>query len=482
MNNPISNEKRIIPSESAIHEASDAFLIFNFNFPDAASRCIPNLQNAFELLFKELLARQPEVFSNGNSYPPRVNISILIDDYILWEAYDKDAIKSLKEKRNAILHGGERNWEEKESISGTIKTCFRIVGDLYRKLGYSPDTYFAPWECRLLSGEEMTWQEHSLALANAASKIAILLPDVAVDVANKAFEIALRGLRDCWCIEGANSLPVDELLEIMRDDQEDIEYSVGLYYDDRSREPLRVMGDWNWPGLIPPRDRSQLTGDDDVKHYADEIRLIIKRYIYNASPFIKTIGNKSGNFDDSFDLFGSDNSIVYTSDHKDEPEPITKLIPFPGLVGKIYISPLPFSEYDAEERVYEEWMERNISIVVMLLSEEAARRRARRDMITFYRGVGLRGFLLPLVENEIPDVESLFRVLDGTIKYATEGKNIVIHCFDGQNRTHFFLAALYKRLMKSSGTAWREWVISNEIFYTNLLSRAQQEFLNSEIS
>jgi len=132
-------------------------------------------------------------------------------------------------------------------------------------------------------------------------------------------------------------------------------------------------------------------------------------------------------------------------------------IPF-GLSGRIFRSPMPFSPYDPGKQAFPEMMQNNISIVIILTEEPEYKEQTGEDLIAFYKEEGMKVIHLPIADFNVPHREELEIVLDQTLDYALNGKNIAVHCLAGIGRTGLFMASLAKRVFGYSGKEAILWV------------------------
>jgi hypothetical protein len=92
-----------------------------------------------------------------------------------------------------------------------------------------------------------------------------------------------------------------------------------------------------------------------------------------------------------------------------EAEPITILtrLPFIGLKGSIYCSPMPFGKYDPDGKVLREMKQNKVDMVVDLASDQEGLEQSGRDLQKLYQNEGLRVIQLPIPDLGIPEKSAL---------------------------------------------------------------------------
>ncbi len=141
-----------------------------------------------------------------------------------------------------------------------------------------------------------------------------------------------------------------------------------------------------------------------------------------------------------------------------EPEQITPM-PFIGLAGKVFRSPMPFhKENDPEGKVYAEMNAQKVSAIVMLVSDAEAQEKSGRNLRALYQKEGLTVIHLPIEDFGVPTRPALDEAVAQTLKLARAGKSIAVHCSAGIGRTGLFLAELAKKAMGLDGERALYWV------------------------
>lgn len=126
-------------------------------------------------------------------------------------------------------------------------------------------------------------------------------------------------------------------------------------------------------------------------------------------------------------------------------------IPY-NLPGKLYRSPMPFSHFDPEKSIFDQYLEAGITTVVMLIEEGEDFYRAGRDLKALYKQHNLDVIQYPIADFDTPKDQNLLEnTLQQVIQKANNGEHVAVHCFAGRGRTGLFLALLTRRIMGVDG-------------------------------
>lgn len=134
------------------------------------------------------------------------------------------------------------------------------------------------------------------------------------------------------------------------------------------------------------------------------------------------------------------------------------LIPF-NLPGKIHRSPMPFAAFDVDYSTLDEYIQADISTVVMLTEPGEDLWRANMDLTRIYSEHEISVLHYPIVDFDTPeDLDGLKELLQQVIERAKQGENIAVHCFAGRGRTGMFIALLSRILLNLDGWEAIDWV------------------------
>ncbi len=134
-------------------------------------------------------------------------------------------------------------------------------------------------------------------------------------------------------------------------------------------------------------------------------------------------------------------------------------LPF-GLPGRVYRSPMPFRPGDEDGHVFRQYQEQQVSVVVLLVTDEECLERAGRNLRLFYEINKLDVIHLPIQDYSVPSQSALLAAIEAALDYARAGNNIAIHCYAGYGRTGMFLACMARRGLGMSANQAIEWVRS----------------------
>ena len=265
-------------AEAHIQEAGAHFTLLAHNFPEEALATIVPLHTASELLLR---------VSQGEKGATRKSVE-LINRCEVWTPHERQKMHWLRKQRNKAAHRGEIHWESSEEVTPTLREAFPLVGKLFLRLNYSIRDNFPPRDAALLLGAPIPWTALALTLADSSIEYAARDAEIAVDIANAAFEVGLRGFANSWEIPGANSLSLQELIDEMwqhPDENAHPHYWDERIYDDRDR--YRDLGDSPDTTLRPPMRLPEIPSIGrrykdlglNASYYAQEIREIILSYL-----------------------------------------------------------------------------------------------------------------------------------------------------------------------------------------------------------
>jgi protein-tyrosine phosphatase len=119
---------------------------------------------------------------------------------------------------------------------------------------------------------------------------------------------------------------------------------------------------------------------------------------------------------------------------------------------------MPFSAYDPDGNILNDYLESGVTLVVLLATDEECLRKTRQDLRNLYLSKGLKVVYLPIEDFDLPDKTQLESAVREVAAYLAEGGNVAVHCHAGLGRTGVFTACLAKRVMDISGAEAIGWV------------------------
>ncbi len=130
-----------------------------------------------------------------------------------------------------------------------------------------------------------------------------------------------------------------------------------------------------------------------------------------------------------------------------------------NLPGKVFRSAMPFCYFDKENALFDTYLDVGIDTVVMLTSDEEARKHSGLNLREFYSEAGLDVLYYPVADFSTPaDSAAFSEAVDNAIQQVRDGKNIVIHCYAGIGRTGMFVALMVRRILDLTGDDAINWV------------------------
>lgn len=258
------------------------WLLADFNFPSEAAQGVTSLCTCFELMLRHgTTGRGPKLYE-------------LIESYKNWSVEQKSMAHWVRDTRNGILHAGEFPPEDRQAVQECVKSAFTLARILWLDHGYSLLDHFSPFEVALLEDRVPTWQEYSDATSWAGVFYAYQAPEIAVDVANAAFDRAVRGFAADWRQEGSDVLDMRALIDLM--DEHEEEFAHASLYDDltdfenSAKEFRGERAEW----FDPPQDLHAIQaasgGKWDTRRaallYCNEIRDVVISYPSRVPNFL----------------------------------------------------------------------------------------------------------------------------------------------------------------------------------------------------
>jgi protein-tyrosine phosphatase len=134
-------------------------------------------------------------------------------------------------------------------------------------------------------------------------------------------------------------------------------------------------------------------------------------------------------------------------------------LPF-GLPGHVFRSPMPFRAGDSQGEVFRQFLEQQISVVVVLVEDAECLARSGRNLRKFYESSGMEVIHLPIPDFDVPTQEALSTAVTAAQASVSAGKNLAVHCYAGYGRTGMFLACMARRVLGMSAYEAIDWVRS----------------------
>jgi len=129
-----------------------------------------------------------------------------------------------------------------------------------------------------------------------------------------------------------------------------------------------------------------------------------------------------------------------------------------SLPGRIFRSPMPFGRGDPDGRLFAQYIQQNISVIVLLASDQECIQKSGRDLRLFYTHAGQEVIYLPIPDFGVPEPPALETAICQAMGRLRAGANVLVHCYAGIGRTGTFLACLAKRGLGLNTRQAIEWV------------------------
>ncbi len=126
--------------------------------------------------------------------------------------------------------------------------------------------------------------------------------------------------------------------------------------------------------------------------------------------------------------------------------------------GKIFRSAMPYSAYDPDGSLIPAYKSNNVSMVVVLVSEDESIRASGRNLLDFYQAQGMVVIHLPIEDFGIPEISEVREAIPLVLSHSRRGGVVAVHCHAGVGRTGMFLASLAKLGMGYSSKEAISWV------------------------
>jgi hypothetical protein len=220
-----SKSMSINSAENALTKSITAFYLLDLNYPSEAVDCITQLWQATELILRERYKQEEIGIEDWNAYD-------MVQFFPDWNSKEKVVVDWVRDKRNLIEHTGEPSWEEVSFVKTQLLMVYSIIGKTYQSLGHMLTDIFTDIEQKILSGNELDWKDKSRSLAMGSFKYIEVDSEIAIDIANKAFEKAFRGYAKCCRIEKADILPLSELGEALHNNEYWFEADVPVSWEE----------------------------------------------------------------------------------------------------------------------------------------------------------------------------------------------------------------------------------------------------------
>ena len=126
--------------------------------------------------------------------------------------------------------------------------------------------------------------------------------------------------------------------------------------------------------------------------------------------------------------------------------------------GQIFRSAMPYSSYDPEGELIPAYKINDISLIVVLASDDECIRVTGRNLRAEYKYEGLEVIYLPIPDFGVPDMVEIRESISLVLSNLKSGEGVAIHCHAGVGRTGMYAACLAKIGMQYSSDEALGWV------------------------
>jgi Cyclin-dependent kinase inhibitor 3 (CDKN3) len=148
-----------------------------------------------------------------------------------------------------------------------------------------------------------------------------------------------------------------------------------------------------------------------------------------------------------------------------------------SLPGRLYRSAMPFSEFDREGLLLDQFKLHEVSLVVVLAERLECRSVARGDLFEVYRHEGLEVIHLPIRDFSAGHGQPIQPCIHRVLAELRDGRHVAIHCRAGRGRAGMFAACLAREALGLSGDEAIAWI--RELVPGAVETRGQEELIRT---
>jgi protein-tyrosine phosphatase len=118
--------------------------------------------------------------------------------------------------------------------------------------------------------------------------------------------------------------------------------------------------------------------------------------------------------------------------------------------GRLYVSPMPYGPYDKFNEVINSYKRYKVHNVVILVTEEEHRKKAKRDIFSVYQKMGVHAIHFPFKDLLSPLFDDVCKLMQQVLPILKQ-ESLAVHCNAGVGRTGLIASCIVAAVDNISG-------------------------------